>query len=69
MEEGLLTEQEADECIGVEFNPVRVGFHGGTEVWTRDVLNVGIQPEKLISKATPLFSFACYLSAMYTLGL
>ncbi len=50
MEEGLLTVDEAEECIGVEFNPVRVGFHGGTQVWTRDVLNVGVQPDKLIAK-------------------
>jgi hypothetical protein len=35
--------------IALEFNPVRVGFHGGPDVWTRDVLNLGVKPDKLIA--------------------
>ncbi len=29
---------------------VRAGFHGGEDVWTRDVLNLGVRPDKLIAK-------------------
>ena len=47
---GLLSEEEVDECIGIEFNPVRAGFAGGKDVWTRDVLNLGIRPDRAIAK-------------------
>jgi hypothetical protein len=36
---GLLTKAELDSVIAMVFNPVRVGFAGAGEVWTRDVLN------------------------------
>ena len=29
---------------------VRAGFHGGEDVWTRDVLNLGVRPDRLIAK-------------------
>lgn len=45
-----MTTEEAEECIGIEFNPVRAGFHGGQDVWTRDVLNLGVRPDKAIAK-------------------
>ena len=48
--EGLVSKDEAEECIGIEFNPVRAGFAGGEDVWTRDVLNLGVRPDKLIAK-------------------
>jgi hypothetical protein len=32
LELGLLSQQEADGATDMEFNPVRVGFHGGHEV-------------------------------------
>jgi lycopene cyclase CruP len=48
--EGLLSTDEVDECISIEFNPVRAGFHGSQEVWTRDVLNLGVTPDMLIAK-------------------
>ncbi len=48
--EGVLTGKEAEDCIGIEFNPVRAGFHGGQDVWTRDVLNLGVRPDKAIAK-------------------
>eukprot|EP00775_Hariotina_reticulata_P005254 gene5254-5489_t len=38
---GLLSPAEAEAVIALEFNPVRVGFHGAADVWTRDVLNLG----------------------------
>ncbi len=52
--EGLLTTEEAEGCISIEFNPVRAGFHGSQEVWTRDVLNLGVKPDKLIAKVKGL---------------
>lgn len=37
-----------DSCINVEFNPVRVSF-GGQAVWTRDVLNLGASPARMVA--------------------
>mmetsp|Transcript_185 Transcript_185/g.356 ORF Transcript_185/g.356 Transcript_185/m.356 type:complete len:686 (+) Transcript_185:382-2439(+) len=45
---GLLTEAELEEAIVSEFNPNRVGFKGGEDVWVKDVLNIGVAPDRLI---------------------
>ena len=37
-------------CITSRFNPIRAGFHGYADVWTRDVLNLGVRPDILIDK-------------------
>lgn len=47
---GLLAEDELNDVIAHEFNPVRCGFHGAPEVWTRDVLNLGVRPDALIQR-------------------
>jgi lycopene cyclase CruP len=39
---GVLTDTELEDVIAVEFNPSRVGFDGGTEVWVKDILNLGV---------------------------
>jgi lycopene cyclase CruP len=44
----LLTQAELDAAISSEFNPVRVGFDGGEDIWVQDVLNIGINPERLL---------------------
>ena len=44
VEAGVLSKEEAEEVIGIEFNPVRCGFPGGDDVWLTDVLNVGVKP-------------------------
>ena len=44
MDLGLLTEAELEAVLVSEFNPVRMGFRGITEITTRDVLNCGGQP-------------------------
>ncbi|NJR52300.1 MAG: FAD-binding oxidoreductase [Leptolyngbyaceae cyanobacterium CSU_1_3] len=45
VELGLLTEEELQKgAIATEFNPVRVSFLGGSEVFARDVLNIGVDP-------------------------
>lgn len=35
---------ELQRAIATEFNPVRVNFHEGPEIWVEDVLNMGISP-------------------------
>ncbi len=35
---------------------MRAGFHGSQEVWTRDVLNLGVKPDMLIAK---VFIISC----------
>eukprot|EP00955_Chlamydomonas_euryale_P054832 355955-Chlamydomonas_euryale.AAC.6 len=52
---GLLNEEELSACVAQEFNPVRIGFHGGVDVWTRDVLNIGVSPVVLIEKLCAKF--------------
>jgi len=53
---GVLSENDAEECISVEFNPVRVGFHGGSkDIYVRDVLNLGVSPAKLVELARRQF--------------
>lgn len=63
VELGVLSEQEAEDCVSVEFNPVRIGFHGdpprgGVEIMTRDVLNLGVSPARLVEAARRRFEAA-----------
>lgn len=50
LEYGLLTREELEACVRMEFNPVRIGFYGAgsPDLWTRDVLNLGISPAALL---------------------
>ena len=41
VELGLLSAAELEEVLVTEFNPVRMGFEGSTEIITHDVLNCG----------------------------
>lgn len=45
---GMLTVEELEEAIATEYNPGRLAFHEGIEVWVRDVLNIGIDPVFLL---------------------
>ncbi len=45
---GLLNESELTAVISSEFNPVRVGFKGGKDIWVEDVLNIGVSPMRLL---------------------
>jgi lycopene cyclase CruP len=40
----LLSETELDQAIATEYNPARISFHQGYELWVKDVLNIGIDP-------------------------
>ncbi|BAY61688.1 hypothetical protein NIES22_17550 [Calothrix brevissima NIES-22] len=48
VELNLLTHAELETAIATEYNPARVSFSGGTEVWVEDVLNIGIDPVYLL---------------------
>ena len=44
----LLTEAELEQAIATEYNPARVSFQNGREVWVKDVLNIGVDPVYLL---------------------
>lgn len=48
VELNLLTNAELEKAIATEYNPARVSFQGGTEVWVEDVLNIGVDPIYLL---------------------
>ena len=49
VELNLLTEEELASAIATQYNPARVSFAGGTEVWVEDVLNIGVDPVYLLA--------------------
>lgn len=44
----LLTEAELDRAIATSYNPARLTFHQGIELWVEDVLNIGVDPVFLL---------------------
>ncbi len=48
VELGLLTEPELEQAIATEYNPARVSFLDGPEIWITDVLNIGVDPVFLL---------------------
>ena len=53
----ILTNEDIEAIISIEFNPVRVGFktdtsqdtkNPGFEVYVNDILNLGVKPDRLI---------------------
>jgi lycopene cyclase CruP len=40
----LLTEAELERAIATCYNPARLTFHQGIELWVEDVLNIGVDP-------------------------
>ena len=55
MELDLLTEKELEEIIFTEYNPARVSFYKGYELWVKDVLNIGVSPRLLLAKVKDKF--------------
>jgi lycopene cyclase CruP len=45
---GLLSPVELEQAIVTEYNPARLSFHKGVELWVEDVLNVGVDPVFLL---------------------
>ena len=48
LELDLLTDIELELAIATIYNPARVGFHGGKDLWVRDILNIGVDPIYLL---------------------
>lgn len=48
LELDLLTETELETAIATVYNPARVGFQGGKDLWVRDILNIGVDPIYLL---------------------
>jgi lycopene cyclase CruP len=44
----LLTEAELEKAIATCYNPARLTFHQGKELWVEDVLNIGVDPVFLL---------------------
>jgi lycopene cyclase CruP len=45
---GVLTAAELESAIATSYNPARIGFAGGQDLWVRDVLNIGVDPIYLL---------------------
>lgn len=52
---GLLSHEALRSAVVSEFNPIRVGFLGGQDMWVRDVLNLGVQPRRLLEAVRARF--------------
>ncbi len=48
MDLGLLTAAELEQAIATEYNPARLSFHEGIELYVEDVLNIGVDPVYLL---------------------
>ncbi|MBX2865379.1 MAG: FAD-binding oxidoreductase [Leptolyngbyaceae cyanobacterium MAG.088] len=55
VELGLLSEAELEIAIATEYNPARICFDGGDDLWVRDVLNVGVDPVYLLETLKQVF--------------
>ncbi|MEO0374598.1 MAG: FAD-binding oxidoreductase [Cyanobacteria bacterium P01_A01_bin.17] len=55
VELGLLSAKQLEDAIATEFNPLRLQFHGGKEIWVRDVLNLGVNPVVLLESLKQKF--------------
>ena len=51
----LLTPEELEQAISTEYNPARVGFDPGKDIWVKDVLNIGVDPIYLLEKLKQKF--------------
>ncbi|NET38929.1 MAG: FAD-binding oxidoreductase [Cyanothece sp. SIO1E1] len=49
LEMDLLDEAELEAAIATEYNPARISFLEGTELWVNDVLNIGVDPVYLLA--------------------
>ncbi len=51
----LLSETELEQAISTQYNPARVSFFQGCEVWVEDVLNLGVNPIFLLETLKKCF--------------
>ncbi|MEM9219878.1 MAG: FAD-binding oxidoreductase [Cyanobacteria bacterium P01_F01_bin.150] len=67
----LLTDVELEGAIASEYNPARLAFHKGIELWVEDVLNIGVDPvvlietlkRKFLAGGGKLFEYTAFKSA------
>ncbi len=52
---GLLSEAELEIAIATEYNPARIYFEGGDDLWVHDVLNIGVDPVYLLETLKQVF--------------
>ena len=52
---GLLSEVELEEAIASQYNPARIAFNGGKDLWVKDVLNIGVDPVSLLEQLKQKF--------------
>lgn len=55
VEMGLLSEEELEGAIASQYNPARVAFNGGQELWVKDILNIGVSPITLLEQLKQKF--------------
>lgn len=48
LELNLLSAAELEQAIATQYNPARISFLDGPELWVRDVLNIGVNPVFLL---------------------
>ena len=63
LELGLVSEEELHAAIATEFNPSRISFLGGFNMWLMDVLNLGVVP-RCHGAARKLFPLCACLSTL-----
>jgi len=57
---GVLSKEDVEACVMIEFNPIRCGFNGngGKDLMTRDILNTGVSPARLVERCRARFEDA-----------
>ena len=48
VEMALLTREELQNAIASQYNPARIHFNGGQDLWVKDILNIGVDPVYLL---------------------
>lgn len=52
---GLLSEAGLESAIASQYNPARITFNGGDELWVNDILNIGVDPVSLLEQLKQKF--------------
>lgn len=52
---GLLSEEGLERAIASQYNPARISFTGGPDLWVKDILNIGVDPVSLLEQLKQKF--------------
>lgn len=55
IEMNLLSEEELATAIASQYNPARIAFNGGNDIWVQDILNIGVDPVRLLETLKQTF--------------